>query len=269
MPRFVFWNTGKRQINHLIKEVVRVEAVDLLILAELAGSPFETLASLNEKDADYQYSPGNCSKLHFFTRFDHRFLTPARESQRYSIRNLTLPARNELILAGVHLPSQMTSTPFDISIECGRLASEITAQEELRGHSRTILIGDLNLNPFDDGLVAAAGLHASMSRQVASREHRTIQGRQYRFFYNPMWSYLGDRFGTTSGTYYYEKAQQTNYFWNAFDQVLLRPALLGGFHHDQLRVITSAGPHSLIDNKGRPDGRFASDHLPIYIDLKF
>jgi hypothetical protein len=230
MPKFLFWNTGKKAIHPLIQQLVRIERVDMLILAELEGPPVRMLSLLNEESGDFQYSPGFCPLLHFFTRFDHRFLTPVQEARRYSIRLLRMPARDELLVAAVHLPSQMLSSEFDISVECGRLAKIIASQEESHGHNRTILIGDLNLNPFDSGVVAAAGLHASMSRQVALKESRTIQGERYKFFYNPMWSYLNDRDGNTSGTYYYEKAQQTNYFWNAFDQVLLRPALIDSFH---------------------------------------
>jgi hypothetical protein len=65
--------------------------------------------------------------------------------------------------------------------------------------------------------VAASGLHAVMSRQVASREVRTVQGREHRFFYNPMWSHFGDANRDTAGTYYFEHAEQVNYFWNVFD----------------------------------------------------
>jgi hypothetical protein len=78
------------------------------------------------------------------------------------------------------------------------------------------------MNPFETGLVSAAGLNSVMSRRVASRETRKVQGREYRFFYNPMWSHFGDARDDTAGSYYYDAGEHVNYYWNMFDQVLLR-----------------------------------------------
>ena len=39
--------------------------------------------------------------------------------------------------------------------------------ETKAGHTRTILVGDLNVNPFEVAVVGAHGLHAVMAKQVA------------------------------------------------------------------------------------------------------
>src|ERR1019366_9368104 len=89
--------------------------------------------------------------------------------------------------------------------------------EVSEGHQRTILLGDMNMNPFEAGMVIAGGLHAVMSRRVASRMTRLVQKQRYKFFYNPMWNHLGDH-GDTCGTFYYEGAEHLCYYWNLFDQ---------------------------------------------------
>jgi len=269
MPKFLFWNVGRKPISAILRTLTTLEEVDVVILAELQDDPIALLAALNAETADLQYCPGICPLLHFYTRFDHRFLKPAREARRYSIRTLSMPAREELLIAAAHLPSRMQFGETDIGVECQLLAKEIGAEEDVQGHTRTLLIGDFNLNPFDDGIVLTTGFHASMSQEVARKGSRTVQGNRYRFFYNPMWSVMTDRDGNTAGTYYYDKAQHKNFFWNTFDQVLLRPALLGGFRHDKLRVLTTIGTQCLVDAEGRPDTKIASDHLPLMLELDF
>jgi hypothetical protein len=108
-----------------------------------------------------------------------------------------------------------------------------------------------------------------MSRRVAARAVRTVQGREYRMFYNPMWSHLGDAKTDTAGSYYYDRAEHVNYFWNMFDQVLIRPELAERFDADKLRIITSVGARSLVWPNGRPDAKNYSDHLPIVFELDF
>jgi hypothetical protein len=108
-----------------------------------------------------------------------------------------------------------------------------------------------------------------MSRRIAARETRTVQARPYHFFYNPMWSHLGDHASDTAGSYYYDNSEQVNYFWNVFDQVLIRPELVNGFDSQQLRILTSAGTSSLVRLDGRPDVSKFSDHLPITFTLEF
>jgi hypothetical protein len=83
-----------------------------------------------------------------------------------------------------------------------------------------------------------------------------------------MWGHLGDAAGDIAGSYYYERAQHVNHFWNLFDQVLIRPELARRFETSQLRIVKSIGSQSLVRQDGTPDSRF-SDHLPIVFELGF
>src|SRR5258708_10996591 len=53
------------------------------------------------------------------------------------------------------------------------------------------------------------------------------------------------------------------YFWNTFDQVMLRPSLIDYFEEDGLKVITEVRGESLLE-RGRISTRYF-DHLPIEI----
>jgi hypothetical protein len=67
------------------------------------------------------------------------------------------------------------------------------------------------MNPFETGLVAASGLNATMARKIAEKKERTVNARSFPFFYNPMWSLLGDASDGSPGSYYRSYAL-TNYF---------------------------------------------------------
>ena len=78
----------------------------------------------------------------------------------------------------------------------------------------------------------------------------------------------GDAISDTAGSCYYDVGQHVNYFWNMFDQVLIRPELLEGYYPTQLSIVKSIGALSLVGREGRPDASF-SDHLPIVFELEF
>lgn len=48
------------------------------------------------------------------------------------------------------------------------MARDTIRMEEKIGHKCTVLVGDLNMNPFETGLIAANGLHATVSKRHTS-----------------------------------------------------------------------------------------------------
>ncbi len=268
MPKFLFWNLNRRELHGFVARLARQEEVDVLILAECPTKSARMLEELNAHSSDYQYSPGNCGHLLFFTRFNSDFLTPLFESHRISIRRLALPDHESILVAAAHLPAKMNFSESSLLVESVHLAQAIDEVENREGHQRTILLGDLNMNPFESGMVIAGGLHAVMSRRIAARNTRTVQRQKYKFFYNPMWNHLGDK-GDACGTHYFENSEHLCYYWNLFDQVLIRPDLLEGFAPENVRIPTSIGKDSLLQEDGEPDKEMASDHLPVMLELKF
>jgi hypothetical protein len=49
----------------------------------------------------------------------------------------------------------------DQDAECQVLSNSIKQAEKDIGHSKTVLVGDLNMNPFQSGMVNASGLHGA------------------------------------------------------------------------------------------------------------
>ena len=268
MTTFLFWNTNRKELLEPIADLARAHRIDVLILAECDIAVKLLLERLNrDSPAEFHFPPSLCEKIRIFTRFSRRFLKPAWESERMSIRRLVLPARTEILLAVAHFPSKLFWSDESQSFECTDFSTFIREQEARVGHVRTLLVGDLNMNPFEKGLVSANGFNAVMTRELALRRSRTVQKREYPFFYNPMWSHFGDGSPGPPGTYYYDRGEHVNYYWNIFDQILVRPDLLPHFKRDGLEILTAAGSRSLLGGKGRLNAGECSDHLPLLFRL--
>jgi exonuclease III len=167
----------------------------------------------------------------------------------------------------LHYQSKRNWNTADQSAHASVLKSEIEKIEDEQGHKRTIVCGDFNMNPFEDGLVQHSGFHAVMEKEIVRRRTRKVLGKEYHFFYNPMWGFLGDLGrGQVSGTMYYSPANSIVYHWNLYDQVLIRPDLINYFNDAGLDIVTQIGSTNLLTQRRRIDPKI-SDHLPIKFEL--
>ena len=188
---------------------------------------------------------------------------------------MTPPGGIEILLAVAHLASPSRKDLRARHSRCIGFAQAIhdaeRAAENGAGSDRTVVVGDLNVNPFDDALLHVRGLNALADRRTVQRKDPRRFGKrqveEFRLFYNPMWSHFGDAV-QPAGTYYYDKSNpEVDPLWNIFDQVLLRPGLLDRFQNKNLKILTSDGTVPFTLEDGRPNGDVYSDHLPIWFQL--
>ena len=219
----------------------------------------------------YYFCSGLCKRVQIYTSFASENVEPLDEDNRYTTRRITLPGGFDILLVAVHLVSKLHSEPLTQAMNCCQLARTIQRLEEKTvGHNRTLLVGDLNMNPFEEGVVAARSLNAVLSAEIARTNFRRFKKDRYPYFYNPMWSCFGEDSAVGSGTYFYRNsANDVCYYWNAFDQVLVRPALMDYFRLESLKVIDSDGRGSLLSTRRGIRRPQLSDHLPLSFSLNF
>lgn len=268
MVTFLFWNLQKRQLQSSITKLALKYEVDILMFAECEIAPADVLWALNQKEVLYHYADSRgCEKIQIFTKFPKEFIPAISESSRLTIRHLQLPGAKNILLAVTHLLSKVNMQDASQDAECYLLSDVIKQAEQDIGHSNTVLVGDLNMNPFQAGIITAMGLHGVMTQQIAQRKPRTVQGRCYPFFYNPMWSLFGDATPGPPATYYLDRSEQTQLFWHMLDQVLIRPDLLDCFDKHDLQILASDGELSFLSPSGQPNRKDFSDHLPLMFKL--
>jgi hypothetical protein len=246
---------------------VENQGIDLLVLAESPYRPGELLNNLSDGGSSImQFCEGTCESVQVFSRFPSVDVRPLQEANRYTIRSVTLPATDFLFI-GVHLKSKTWANAETQLLDCQQLASDIRRIEGEIGHERTVLVGDLNMNPFDPGVAACRGLNALMFRERVTAGPRSYHDQDYPHFYNPMWSRMGDLRAGPPGTYFYRDSNDVCHYWHMLDQVLIRSALVSSFLPDELRILESDGVDSLLAKHGDLTVPSVSDHLPLVFAL--
>lgn len=274
MLTFLFWNLANAPLASSVARLAKRHHVDILILAECSIDQLHLTRILNANRTDRRtYAMAGysvCDRVRVVSRFNQRYWRTLSESVHYSLRSLAVPARPELVIGAVHLPSKLHHGATSQTFEARQVADAVRREESKLQNENTILVGDFNMNPFDDGMVAAGGFHAAMSRDIASRGSRVVSGVNYPFFYNPMWGHLGDRYPGPAGTHYYAQSEHVAAFWHLFDQVLLRPALMESLVYDSIEILDHDGDVPLVVAQSKRPRRTAtsSDHLPIKFSLE-
>ncbi|SEK87506.1 Endonuclease/Exonuclease/phosphatase family protein [Chitinophaga rupis] len=266
-----FWNLNNQDLTDLLYDLVEEQNIDLLFLAECDLKPGDVLRKLNRSNNAFYFCAGiNCDKIQIYTRFKDSLLGLLSETRRITARDLYSPVlNNSITLLCLHLPSKVNWTGDDQAAYLLGVKSFIDSVESLVGHKRTVVFGDFNMHPFEHGLVQNTGFHTTMEKAIAKRLSRKVDGIDYDFFYNPMWSFLGDLGrGEVSGTHYYSPAKPISYHWNLFDQVIMRPELIDYFDDDYLDIITAIKGTRLLTKAGIIDAKHFSDHLPIKFSYK-
>jgi len=297
MLTFLFWNAGgespkstpakevvarNTRLRGIIANLAKAHAVDLLVVAECPLQQNDLLQELNRNNTKPYSRPdpnSQCERITIYPRFPQKAmsLSGASESSKYTCRRVRLPGRQEFLLFAAHFGSKLYKSDESQTLAAPVFSPVIREAEKRAHHDRTVLVGDLNLNPFDPAMVGAEGLNAVMTRALALQGSRTVDAKAYPFFYNPTWGCFGDSTHEVRpvghadheppGTCFYPARESCWYYWHVLDQVLLRPALLPFFLNRDLKVLTTDGSTSFLTGRGIPDRDRISDHLPLLFRL--
>lgn len=186
--------------------------------------------------------------------------------QRYSANQLSLGSMN-INFIGCHLVDKRNFNEATQAQHARGFSRYIRGIENNAKNSRTIVVGDFNMNPFENGMIEIDALNSVHSLSIASKKIRKYNKEEYPFFYNPMWKFYAKSPININGTYYCQNSNTNSLYWNIFDQVLIRAPLIPYFIYDSLNIIHSLPNYSLI-TKNNLINRIFSDHLPIFFSLK-
>ena len=248
------------------------QSVDLLVLAESPTDPDLVLAELRKFAVEFDFPTNQHERFQIFTKFNGQYLTNLERHDRLSVHRLCLPSTREVNFAVIHFYDRRNNHPEAQASFARDVYLTVHNAEDNAGHTRTVVVGDFNMNPFEKGMVdAVGGFGAMASRELAIRNSSEGMIGQRRF-YNPSWSRLGSAF--PPGTYYWNNVSDPlNIFWHSIDQVLVRPALLDFFRDEDFRILTSlmspeGGTIDLFRSTGKHWKVEVSDHLPILFKLE-
>jgi len=270
MAVFLFWNLNRKPLIEEVVQLCSIHDVDVLILAEVNFSDSELQRQLKAKTKSVyfeEHSDFSTQKLKFFHRYssESTFSVFDNTYGSLTVKSVRPPLGMSILVAAVHLTSKRFADDNEQSSQAQLIVKDIENVEKVVGHCRTLVIGDFNMSPFEGGLVNSDAFHSVMSQSTALKRQRVVRQTNRNYFYNPMWSRLGDGSEGPPGTYYYSSSRNREFFWHTFDQVLLRPDLLPVFKMENLKVLTEIGDIPLL--RAHKIDRSFSDHLPIMIKL--
>jgi len=259
---YIFWNTNRKTHIQYISDIVSEYDIDFVILAEFPDNQISYLIkALNLNNKFYLLPNISNKKIHIITKIIPSKIDYLEEDNNVRfISFLDFDIEKRLNLGMLHFPSKLYTNGNDIFLPIQRTNSMI---EDIEKHNElTILIGDFNMNPFEQGMLSANGFHAFPRKIESNKNKRVIQTIEKKTFYNPMWKYL-IREDNPIGSYYYTNGGAYTLHWHVFDQILLRPQLIP--YLNKAELIGSFKDVSLIRNN-KPD-REVSDHLPLLMKL--
>lgn len=266
----LFWNTNKKDLSSAIAELAQLRDIDIIILCEYEMDDKLMLKRLSLGTSNYSISDSiTCDKIKIFAKLKPDNLEIVSEAPRWTIRKIEGINQSPFLLVAAHLVSKVNwsnASQFSESIVF-RDAIDKAQIEAVIKH--TIIVGDLNMNPYEEGLVSTLALHATSDKKIALKQERTVQGNEYEYFYNPMWNFLGDEsVGDVPGTLLYKGSEHVRIDWNIFDQILISPSMITSVPNSGIEIITTSDSFSLLKNSGEIDSKNYSDHLPIMFNVQ-
>ena len=271
--QFLYWNINNKS-ESFISEIKKIATdIDILLLVENN----EIDNSLIEKELGLY-------KIKYKTSFDETKYTPKfysrfqndelehigiTTSKRLVFTSLKLQNSNEILIGGIHFPSKLNYNDLpQLEIVRGYV-QEIEEIETMKNNRKTLIFGDFNMNPFEPGMIELSAFNATLSEIEARKISKKFHYRNYNYFYNPMWSFLGDRNYLSGekkqpGSFYYSKSP----YWNMFDKVIMRPEIIDMFDFSSIKLIDNLGDEKLVDENFIIKKDLYSDHLPLSFKIK-
>ena len=268
MARLLFWNVQKHASADIIAQIASSNHADVIALAE-AGHLEDAVLTRSlwtHSQQTFRRAVG-AFRIRVYSSLPEDYIQVRADANGLVLISLRQVFAPDLLIAFAHLPSKMTTDFLGLATLATRLRAAIEDAENIVRHSRTIIMGDLNMEPHEVGLLSSEALHATMCMRIARGRSRTVHGEERRFFYNPMWNLLGDQTRGPPGTYYRSTNDPDAQFWHMIDQVLLRPDVIDLVDIDSLAIITRSDEVALARRNGRPNSRH-SDHFPIFIETR-
>lgn len=250
----------------LLASMISEYSIDVAVLVEADKLDFDALfQKLPEfsvcDDPALRNIPKRRNKTIVINSSDADIIPFSTPNSRLRFLKVLPKQSSPFLLATLHFVDKSWNGPNDQLFEAEKLRKEIERAERDFGSRRTLVMGDFNMNPFEDGMTDWRSFNSVATRQQATNRSRSRHDTDYLMFYNPMWRFFSDYTADAPGTYY---RAQSPISWSIFDQVLLRPEMLPEFRSSSLRIIDSVGGQSLLTKKASiPNKKKTSDHLPV------
>lgn len=260
--RLLFWNVRGNPVSEYVARCAIEHESDIVCLAEHgAVSPNDLCHALRGRYKWVNRAMG-CDCIRVFAK-DNIDVHEVFEQDRFVICSLRFHAE-QYVLAATHLPDRHNHPEPDLRNRCiRRMMVEVADHERATGCNDSIVIGDLNADPYDPELTQLDTFNATPFKEVAMRApSRLSEGEAFRVMYNPTRLSLGEE-PRNYGSFYWSQDQRAMR-WHCLDQVLVSASLANKVSN--VSYLRNIGDEGLIASVA-PIGRI-SDHLPLLVSIE-
>lgn len=259
----LFWNLKNNSNEQLIADCIVENNIDIALFAEHASTNFDYICQNLLSNFFCEKGAGGCDKIIMLA--NKSIVVDVKQEQNryvlYTINNLNMLCN----LCCVHLQDRRNSDFNKRKELIGRLVNDIKNLEDRENCNSTIIIGDVNANPYDHELLDFNGFNAVLFKDIIKKsESITIDGIKYRRFYNPIIHFLSEDEKNYGSFYISNTTESNNPIWNCLDQVIVSKPLIDSV--SSMRYLRKIKQKELI-KKTKPDNSI-SDHLPLVVQLK-
>ena len=175
--KFAFWNVHQNtMINNYIVDLIYENGIDIIVLAEYNDHEQKLRNQLIDKGIYMEkYITSGCDRIKMYGSIQN--VMPANQNKYYSVQIID----NKYILCGMHLPSRIYSEHWERrNIVIDMIVADINELEKKFKLENTIILGDINENPYDSGCLNATKFHGIPSGEDAQKGSRSIMGKTFR-----------------------------------------------------------------------------------------
>lgn len=271
--KFLSWNINKKPAQFISKIKKIITNIDILLLIEntqVSDSVIEQELGLKRLNSKININETEFTPK-FYSKFDENEFefVGISVSKRLVFTSLKFYNTEEVIICGIHFPSKKNYNELQQLEIAKEYVLEIEDLEKIKSNTKTLIFGDFNMNPYELGMSEYSAFNATLSEFEAKKKIKEFHYKKYSYFYNPMWSFLGDRNHLTGekkipGSYYYNQKP----YWNIFDKVIMRPDIIDFFDFSSLKLIENLGDEKIVNDNFFIDTNEYSDHLPLSFKIK-
>jgi len=281
---FFSWNVGKNKDPKLYSDLtaeLKQRKIDVLILQESAIDAVKALPDYDEVP-EFAQERGVRTVRIFLQKMSRISVSNAKSYVGNKLRCIVITTKKgfRFNCCGVHLYSMAGGkSPEMHALENGVIGSSFKEYTSKSPTDNTLIVGDLNNLPFHSTIQSPTTFNAIHVKEVV----RTIKTRKvalqdHDYFYNPMWSLMGDYNYLTdnekiAGTYYFDTDDPARYHWNVLDGVILNANMMDKILMSSLEIVTTINGKDLVLKSPARDPRTFldltySDHLPITFTIQ-
>jgi exonuclease III len=286
--KILFWNLNKQDVSDIIISIVNNLSIDVIILAEFnhhrasrrtlkRGIDLQKfICELNhqtKKTFKSRFISGQ--KIVLLDNFQNETVIASKEDKRMSFCTYEIN-REQFMIAGVHLRDKYSNDSHDLYSYASQHRQSL--DENHQNVKKIIVVGDFNMNPFEQGMMGFMGFNAIFSKEeiLYNSQGRKFGDEFKPFYYNASWEAYN--LVGSQGTYYYDESNSSlNPYWHILDQVLFSPELMDSYVTGSFNIITKV-PALRIDllrekkskstrNVKKIIDKQYSDHLPITFEV--